>query len=84
MGKVEEVQRHTKYEIARMIGSRALQIAMGAPFVINLKQEDLERVRYNPIEIAKLEYEKDALPITVKRPMPAMRRKKEEVAVRKE
>lgn len=27
---------YTKYEIARMIGSRALQISMGAPFLIKL------------------------------------------------
>ncbi len=61
---------YTKYEKARIIGARALQIAMGAPLLIKLKQEDLERINYSPIEIAKMEFEKDILPITIKRPMP--------------
>ncbi len=74
----EEPHKHTKYEVARMIGSRALQISMGAPFLVKLSDADLEKIRYNPIEIAKIELEKDVLPITVKRPMPARRQKKEE------
>ena len=53
-----------------MLGSRALQIAMGAPFLIKLKQSDLKKIRYNPLEIAKLEFEKEIIPITVKRPLP--------------
>ena len=61
------MQRYTKYERARMIGARALQISMGAPFLIKLEEEDLKRFRYNPIEIAKLEFEKSVIPITVKR-----------------
>ena len=68
--------KYTKYEKARMIGSRALQIAMGAPFMIKLNKEDLERIHYNPIEIAKLEFEKGVLPITVKRPMPTKKANK--------
>ena len=63
-------KRYTKYEIARMIGSRALQISMGAPFLVKLSEKDLEHIGYNPIEIAKLEFEQDLLPITVRRPMP--------------
>jgi DNA-directed RNA polymerase subunit K/omega len=76
MAKQEHGHKHTKYEVARMIGSRALQISMGAPFLIHLDEKDLERIGYNPIEIAKLELEKDSLPITVKRPLPARRRAK--------
>ena len=34
----------TKFEKARIIGSRALQIAMGAPFLIKLSNDDLERI----------------------------------------
>ena len=63
-------KKFTKYEIARMIGSRALQISMGAPFLVKLSEKDLESIGYNPIEIAKKEFEKDLLPITVRRPMP--------------
>ena len=62
--------RYTKYEKARMIGSRALQIAMGAPFLVKLSKEDLEKIRYDPIEKARIEFEKGIIPITVKRPVP--------------
>lgn len=57
----------TKYEKARILGARALQIAMGAPFLIKLNDKDLERIKYNPIEIAKIEMLKDVLPITIRR-----------------
>ncbi len=60
----------TKYERARLIGARALQLAMGAPMLVDMKEEDLEKISYNPIEIAKAEFEKGVLPITVKRPLP--------------
>ncbi len=62
--------KYTKYETARMIGSRALQISMGAPFLVKLSAKDLENIGYNPIEIAKKEFDLGILPITVKRPMP--------------
>ncbi|MBN1502869.1 DNA-directed RNA polymerase subunit K [Candidatus Woesearchaeota archaeon] len=61
---------YTKYEKARMIGSRALQISMGAPFMIKVTKKQLEEIRYNPIEIAKIEFEEGVLPITIKRPFP--------------
>jgi len=70
MGKKKIQKKDTKYEKARLIGSRALQIAMGAPILIKLAKEDFERIRYNPIEIAKMEYEEDLLPIKVKKPLP--------------
>ncbi len=65
---IEEELEYTKYEKARMIGSRALQLSMGAPFLIKLNQEELAKMRYDPLEIALLEYEQGVLPITVKRP----------------
>lgn len=66
----EEIKEFTKYEKARVIGSRALQIAMGAPFLIKLDEKDLERLGYNPVEIAKIEFEQGVTPITIKRPFP--------------
>ncbi|MBI2142791.1 DNA-directed RNA polymerase subunit K [Candidatus Woesearchaeota archaeon] len=66
-GSEGPVQKSNKYETARMIGARALQISMGAPFLIKLEEEDLKKLRYNPVEIAKLEFEKGVLPITVKK-----------------
>ena len=75
--KTEEKKMiHTKYEKARMIGSRALQISQGAPFLIKLNKEGLEKIKYNPIEIATIEFEKGLLPITVKRPLPKKRDEK--------
>ena len=68
---------HTKYEKARMIGSRALQISMGAPYLVKLTKKQLEAIKYNPIEIAKIEYEKGVLPIAIKRPYPDTREKQE-------
>jgi DNA-directed RNA polymerase subunit K len=59
---------YTKYEKARMIGSRALQLSMGAPFLVNLEESDLKKLKYNPIEIALREFDEGVLPITVKRP----------------
>ena len=67
---MKKLENYTKYEKARMLGSRALQIAMGAPFMVKLSKKDLEALKFNPVEIAKKEYEKGVLPITVKRPMP--------------
>ena len=59
--------RLTKYEKARLIGARAFQISMGAPIKVKLDSKDLERIKYNPIEIAKMEFEKGVLPLKVKR-----------------
>ncbi len=52
--------RYTRFEKARIIGARALQIAMGAPILIDTDKSD-------PIEIAIEEFEKGVIPITVKR-----------------
>ena len=54
--------RYTRFESTRIISARTLQIVMGAPVLI--KTTSLSR----PIDIAKIEFEKDVLPITVRRP----------------
>lgn len=64
---MEKGMKYTKYEKARMIGARAMQIAMGAPFLITLSEDDLKQLRYNPLEIAKREYDEGVIPLTVKR-----------------
>lgn len=51
---------YTRYERARIIGARALQISMGAPILVRTSKID-------PLEIALVEYENDLVPITVKR-----------------
>lgn len=54
----------TKYERARIIGTRALQIAMGAPPLVPLNGMQ------DPMEIAMVELEHKVIPITVRRWMP--------------
>ena len=53
----------TRFEKTRIISARALQLSMGAPV---LMKTDL----HDPREIAKAEFDKNILPITVKRTMP--------------
>ncbi|MFH1376733.1 MAG: DNA-directed RNA polymerase subunit K [Candidatus Woesearchaeota archaeon] len=60
----------TKYEKARLVGARALQLAMGAPILLKLSKEDFEKLSYDPIKIAEKEMTEEVLPITIKRPMP--------------
>ena len=66
MVKKEKQEEFTKYEKARIIGARALQISMGAPFMMKLSDKQLKELKYNPIEIAKIEFDKGLCPITVK------------------
>ena len=60
----------TKYERARILGARALQIAMNAPLLIKIGKEDLEKINYDALKIAEVELSSNILPISVKRPFP--------------
>ena len=62
--------KFTKYEVARILGARALQVSMNAPILIKLSKEEMEALNYDPLKIAELEFFEGILPITVKRPMP--------------
>jgi len=42
---------------------------MGAPFLLKLSEKELEKIHYNSIEIALMEYDQGILPITVRRPV---------------
>lgn len=54
---------YTRFEKARIIGARALQLSMGAPCLLaNLPKELID-----PVDIAMREFDEDAIPITVKR-----------------
>ncbi|MBI4453128.1 DNA-directed RNA polymerase subunit K [Candidatus Woesearchaeota archaeon] len=81
-GKEENIKKfnYTKYEKARIIGARALQLSMGAPFLVALNNEDLEKLRFNPLEIAKKEFEAGVLQITVRRSQPRFDEAKEKKA----
>ena len=68
---LEELEdKFTKYEVARILGARALQLAMDAPMLLKIEEKELEAMNFNPLEIAKRELLAEVLPITVKRPMP--------------
>jgi DNA-directed RNA polymerase subunit K len=54
--------KYTRFEKARIIGARALQISMGAPTLMKVPKDMI-----TPIDIAMLEFREDAIPITVKR-----------------
>ncbi|MCL4430401.1 MAG: DNA-directed RNA polymerase subunit K [Chloroflexi bacterium] len=54
----------TRFEKARIVGARALQISMGAPI-----QAELEK-NTNPIDIALSELDAGILPITIRRTLP--------------
>ena len=55
----------TRYERARIIGARALQLSMGAPLLVSPPEpvKDL-------IDVAILELEEGVLPITIRRTLP--------------
>ncbi|KAF1077975.1 DNA-directed RNA polymerase subunit K [Methanogenium sp. MK-MG] len=58
--KSEDVESFTRYEKARIVGARSLQISMGAPLLIETDSID-------PLEIATEEFKQQKIPITVKR-----------------
>lgn len=64
-------QEFSKYEKARIIGARALQISMNAPLLIKIEEDDLEKINYDPIKIAEVELDSDILPISVNKPLPS-------------
>ena len=68
---MSDEHKYTKYEKARMIGSRALQLSIGAPFLVKLNEAELTAINFDPIEIAMLEFDEGVLPISVKRPKKA-------------
>lgn len=61
---------YTSYEKARLVGARALQISMGAPFALKLSDEELAAMSYNPVEIAKREFAEGVIPMDVNRRLP--------------
>ena len=50
----------SKFEKARIIGARALQLAYGAPPLIKVPENVV-----NPLDLAELEFNKEAIPITI-------------------
>jgi len=70
--KIEEIKQGkigpdhlTRFERARILGARALQLSYGAPPLVPLPPDVTD-----PINIARLELESKALPISVRRTLP--------------
>ncbi|MEM3553250.1 MAG: DNA-directed RNA polymerase subunit K [Candidatus Bathyarchaeia archaeon] len=55
----------TRFEKTRIVGARAMQIAMGAPVLI-----DVPPNVKSPIDIALLELKEGVLPISIRRQLP--------------
>ncbi|MGD0029441.1 MAG: DNA-directed RNA polymerase subunit K [Candidatus Bathyarchaeia archaeon] len=55
----------TRFEKARIVGARALQISMGAPILV-----DISEGITSPIDIAMKELAMNILPITIRRTLP--------------
>lgn len=53
---------YTRFERARILGARALQVSLGAPILV-----DLPVGMIDPVEIAEHEFAADVIPITVRR-----------------
>ena len=58
-------QKLTRFEKARIVGARSLQLAMGAPSFVPID----ESVRES-IALAMMELASDALPISIRRSLP--------------
>jgi DNA-directed RNA polymerase subunit K len=52
--------RYNRYEKARILGARALQVSYGAPVLVETEQSE-------PILVAAEEYDAGVLPFTVRR-----------------
>ena len=55
---------YTRFEKARIIGARALQLSMGAPTTLGPTKRPKDVI--DPVDIAMIEFKAEAIPITVK------------------
>lgn len=56
--------KFTRFEVARLIGARTLQISLGAPVLVKTDKNI-------HIEVAKEEFRQKMIPMTIKRKMPS-------------
>ena len=57
----------TRYEKARIIGARSLQISLGAPILIAIEPG----LKMDSLNIAEAELDQDILPLTIRRTLPS-------------
>lgn len=74
--KKSSAEQLTKYEIARILGARALQIAMDAPLLLKISEPELKAIKFDALKIAEKEFESEVLPIAIHRPVPKKRKDK--------
>jgi DNA-directed RNA polymerase subunit K len=55
-------EEYTRFERARILGARALQVSLGAPILIDVRPDLVD-----PVDIAELEFAAGRIPITVRR-----------------
>ncbi len=55
-------EEYTRFERARILGARALQVSLGAPILI-----EVASTLVDPVQIAELEFAAGRIPITVRR-----------------
>ena len=55
-------EEYTRFERARILGARALQISLGAPILADVPAELID-----PVAIAEIEFSQNMIPITVRR-----------------
>ena len=72
----KQKEEFTRYEIARILGARALQIAMNAPLLIKITEKDLEEINFDALKIAEIELESGILPISINKPFPIKKEEK--------
>ena len=63
--------RLTRFERARIVGARALQLSLGAPILVKLPKSVDKR---DTLQVAKYEIEKKVVPLVVVRNFPDGRR----------
>lgn len=77
MASLAQTKRHqnadgyTRFERARIVGARALQIALGAPILLDIPDENID-----PVRIAHAEFNEAVIPITVVRETKAKKAKR--------
>jgi DNA-directed RNA polymerase subunit K/omega len=67
---MSEGTEFTKFERARIIGTRANQISEGAPLLLKLSDAELAALKYDPVAIAKKEFEAGLVNLDVVRSLP--------------
>ena len=56
--------RLTRFEVARLLGARTLQISLGAPVLVKSEETDASK-------IGKQEFKENVIPMTIKRKLPS-------------